>query len=114
MTALDLSSAPSPLTKQSPDPIPALLLGRLAVDGAYSGVGVGTALVGHVLVTTVELNQRAACKAVVVNAVNEHALRWWEHLGFHRFDDPQGLDLYLLTSEIERILVGLSDPYAGN
>jgi hypothetical protein len=49
------------------------------------------------------LNQKAACRAVVVTALNPAARGWWERLGFHPFDpqDPQQLDMYLMTSEIE-------------
>jgi len=40
-------SSPEVLAKGSPDPVPALLLGRLAVDHRYSRLGIGTALVAH-------------------------------------------------------------------
>ena len=56
----------------------------------------------HVLATAVELNEKAACRAVVVTALNAAARAWWDRLGFHQFgpDEPDELDLYLLTSEI--------------
>ena len=107
-TAIDRSGAPPELAKHAPDPVPALLLGRLAVDRRYTNLGIGTALVAHVLATTVELNQKAACRAVVVTALTPQARAWWERLGFHPFEpsDPEQLDLYLLTSEIEATLAG--------
>lgn len=103
MTAIDRSAAPSELAKRAPDPVPALLVGRLAVDQRHAGLGVGTALVAHVLATAIDLNEKAACRAVVVTAINARARAWWERLGFHPFDpgDPTGGDLYLLTSEID-------------
>ncbi len=60
----------------------------------------------HVLATAVELNEKAACRAVVVIALNESARTWCERTGFHAFDpdEPEQLDLYLLTSEIEATL----------
>lgn len=108
MTAIDRGAAPAPIARHAPDPVPALLLGRLAVDRRYAGRGIGTALVAHVLATAVELNASAACRAVVVPALNPHARAWWERLGFHPFDsgDPAGTDLYLLTAEIEATLRG--------
>jgi GNAT superfamily N-acetyltransferase len=74
-----------------------------------SGLGVGTALVAHVLATAVDLNQRAACRAVVVTALDESARSWWEQLGFHPFDptDHNSLDLYLLTADIQATLDSL-------
>jgi GNAT superfamily N-acetyltransferase len=106
MTGIDCSAAPAGLIKGAPDPVPALLLGRLAVDRRYAKLGVGTALTAHVLATAVELNQKAACRAVVVTALNASARTWWERLGFHAFypDDPAELDLFLLTSEIDATL----------
>lgn len=105
-TGIDRSAGPARLTKGAPDPVPALLLGRLAVDRNYTGLGVGTALATHVLATAVELNQKAACRAVVVTALSPAARTWWERLGFHPFypDDPAELDLYVLTSGIEATL----------
>jgi GNAT superfamily N-acetyltransferase len=108
MTGIDLSAAPAKPGKRAPDPVPALLLGRLAVDRRYHGRGAGTALVAHVLATAVELNAKAACRAVVVSALHTDARRWWESLGFHPFDaaDEACRDLYLLTAEIDRTLGG--------
>ncbi len=106
MTGIDRSAAPEMLAKGAPDPVPALLLGRLAVDHRYRSLGIGTALVSHVLATAVELNRKAACRAVVVTALTQSARSWWERLGFHTFDpgDPEQLDLYLLTAEIDATL----------
>ena len=106
MTAIDRSAAPAPIAKQASDPVPALLLGRLAVDRHHAGLGIGTTLVAHVLATAVELNAKAACRAVVVTALHPRARTWWERLGFHPFhpDDPTDTDLYLLTAEIEATL----------
>jgi GNAT superfamily N-acetyltransferase len=108
MTGIDRSAAPPTVARRAPDPVPALLLGRLAVDRRYSGLGVGTALAAHVLATAVELNAKAACRAVAVSALNSDVRRWWERLGFHALDptDEACLDLYLLTSEIETTLTG--------
>lgn len=106
VTGIDRSAAPDALAKGTPDPVPALLLGRLAVDRRYRNLGVGTALAAHVLATAVELNERAACRAVVVTALNIAARAWWERLGFRAFDpdEPNQLDLYLLTSHIQATL----------
>ncbi len=102
MTGIDRSNAPAPLAKGAPDPVPGLLLGRLAVDERCAGLGIGTELVKHVLGTAVDLNVRAACRAVVVTALNPTARSWWKRFGFGPIDpeDAEGLDLYLMTKDI--------------
>lgn len=108
MTGIDRSAAPDTIAKGAPDPVPALLLGRLAVDHQYANLGIGTTLAFHVLATAVELNEKAACRAVIVTALSPAARTWWERLGFHPFDPdkPDELDMYLLTSEIDATLRG--------
>ena len=103
MTAIDHTAAPARLRKAAPDPVPAMLVGRLAVDEAFAGLGVGTAMVRHLLATAIEVNLSAACKAVVVTALHDQARTWWLKLGFAPFEDS-GLELYLLTANIQRTL----------
>lgn len=109
MFAINRSKAPRKLGKAAPDPVPALLIGRLAVDQTAAGMGLGTALVKHILATAVELNLQAACRAVVVAALNDAARRWWNRLGFTPFDpdDPNNFDLYLLTDDVAATLNAL-------
>lgn len=73
MTSIDRGGAPSSVAKNAPDPVLALLIGRLAVDRLRAGLGIGTALVAHVLATAVDLNDGAACRAVVVAALDDAA-----------------------------------------
>jgi len=110
MASIDRGSAPPSVAKHAPDPVPALLIGRLAVDRSHAGLGVGTVLVAHVFATAVDLNDRVARRAVVVAAaLDDDARSWWQRLGFNPFDpaDQDNLDLYLITSEIEATLRSL-------
>ena len=60
------------------------------------GTGVGTRLL-HILIKAV-----AACRAVVVNALNADAYRRWRRFGFIPFDpdDEENFDVYLPTADI--------------
>jgi predicted GNAT family N-acyltransferase len=110
LSAVDASAAPRALKAGSLPHVPALLCGRLAVDQRFRGLGLGAALVRLVLSKAIEVNATAACRAVVVHALDQEARGFWERFGFHPFtDDPGEQDLYLLTSEIERTLGGLLD-----
>ena len=114
MTAVDRSAAPKALASGAPNPVPAVLLGRLAVDADHEGAGLGTALVEHCLAVAVATNQEVACRAIIVNALDEPAFEWWQRLGFRPLDphDPDSLDHYLLTKEAEDVLDRLAGPPA--
>lgn len=92
MTTIDRSACARPLARKAPSRVPALLIGRLATDASVSGLGLGTQMVRHILSTAVGLNHSAACRAVIVNALNVEACD---------ADDPADLDLYLLPGDIE-------------
>lgn len=111
MTAVERSASPKPLAKGAPRQVPALLIGRLATDAHVAGLGLGTEMVKHILATAAELNVKAACRAVVVTALNADAFRWWQRFGFAPFaaDDAGNLDLYLLTNDITATLAHLEE-----
>ncbi len=110
MSSVDRSDCPPDLAKGTPPQVPALLVGRLATDQRLTGLGLGTQMVKHILATAVELNVRAACRAVVVTALTPAAFTWWQRFGFAPFnsEDPTSLDLYLLTKHIAVTLAKLS------
>ena len=109
MTGLDRSAVPDVVGRHAPDPVPALLLARLAVDRRVAGQGVGTSLVSHVLAVAMELNAKAAFRVVVVNALGPAARTWWERIGFRPLDadDTDALDLFMLTADLEATLRSL-------
>lgn len=105
MSSLDLAAAPTAMSEGAPNQVPVLLCGRLAVDHRYANAGIGSTLVQHVLASAIVLNRTAACKAVVVNALNPSARNWWLRFGFQPFtQEPDDLDLYLLAKDAESTL----------
>lgn len=109
MTSLDRSAAPLLLAKGAPRQVPALLVGRLATDTRVAGLGLATQMVKHILATAVELNLKAACRAVIVTALNESAARWWQRFGFEPLDphSAASADLYISTTDIEATIARL-------
>ena len=106
MTGIDRSAAPAKLAKGAPNPVPALLLGRLAVDRRHAGLGLGTALVAHVPRDCRGAQPGARVQGGRGNTLNEAVRQWWHRLGFKSFEptNPDSLDLYLLASDIETTL----------
>lgn len=101
MTSIERSASPARVAKGAPTRVPALLVGRLTVDQRVASHGLGTSLVLHIL--TKAVNVVAACRAVVVDALNPDSYRWWQRFGFAP-DDENNLDLYLLTDDIQRTI----------
>lgn len=106
MTSGDRSASPKPLSKGAPQQIPALSIGHLATNTRVAWLGLGTEMVKHILATAVDVNFKAACRAVVVTSLNADAFRWWQRFGFEPFnaDDANNLDLYLLAKDIAATL----------
>ncbi|WP_296743706.1 GNAT family N-acetyltransferase [Mesorhizobium sp.] len=79
-------------TGQPPDPVPCLLLGQLATDARWSGQGIGTGLIKHALQRCVQAAGLIGGRALIVNAIDDEAARFWERRGFSPSrDDPRVL-----------------------
>ncbi len=76
-------------TGQPPDPVPCLLLGQLATDTGWAGQGIGTGLVKHALQRCVQAANLVGGRALMVNAIDDEAARFWQRRGFlPSRDDP--------------------------
>lgn len=80
--ALALNSAPSPLRRNMPDPIPVAILGRLAVDRVWQGNGLGVALLQDAVIRTSQAANILGIRGVLVHALTLEAKTFYEHHGF--------------------------------
>ncbi len=69
-------------TGQSPNPVPCLLLGQLATDQQWAGKGIGSGLLRHALMRSVAGAQLIGGRALVVNAIDTDAAKFWLRYGF--------------------------------
>ena len=84
-------------------PIPMLLLARLAVDMRAHGLGVGRSLLQSALLKYLQASEVIGCRALMVHAKDETALRFYERFGFES-SPVDASHLYLLTKDIRRTL----------
>lgn len=76
-------------TGQPPDPVPCILLGQLATDTGWAGMGIGTGLVKHALQRCIQAAALVGGRALIVNAVDGDAAAFWTRRGFMPSkDDP--------------------------
>ncbi len=86
-------------TGQPPNPVPCLLLGQLATDQNWIGKGVGSGLLKHALQRCVAAANLVSGRALIVNAVDLEAAKFWTRRGFiPSKDDP--LILFRSISDI--------------
>lgn len=65
-----------------PDPVPVMVLARLAVDVRAQGRKLGAALLQDAVQRCVMVAQNMGVHAVLVHALNDQACRFYEHYGF--------------------------------
>ncbi len=75
-------SAPGRIRRNMPDPIPVMLLGRLAIDRRWQGRGLGQALLRDAILRTIQVSDIAGVRAIAVNAISENARRFYEKYDF--------------------------------
>ena len=81
-------------------PVPAAVLGRLAVDRARQGHGLGETLLIDAIRRVVRASATMAVYAMIVDAKNERARSFYERYGFRAFaSGPRRLFLPLETFE---------------
>lgn len=80
--AVDHAAATSAIRRNMPDPIPVMVLARLAVDQRMRGKGLGADLLQDALLRTVRLAQEVGIRALVVHALHERARAFYLHHGF--------------------------------
>ncbi len=68
--------------RNMPDPIPVMVIGRLAVDCQWQGQGIGRALVRDAILRTLQAADIAGIRAILVHAISEDAKRFYEQCGF--------------------------------
>lgn len=101
-TAVHLAELPSATIRKLPryPLIPATLLGRLAIDRRHQGKGYGRFLLADALYRS--LLSEIASFAIVVDAKDESARRFYEREGFFAFPE-QPMKLFRPMADIERL-----------
>jgi GNAT superfamily N-acetyltransferase len=86
--SVQLSDLPENLAKKLPrHPIPAALIGRLAVSKHAQGNGIGKMLLIDAIHRTLSVSDQIAIYAMIVDAVNDNARSFYEKYGFTCLND---------------------------
>ena len=73
---------PGAIRRNAPDPIPVILIGRLAVDTRFAGRGLGYSLLRDALTKGLEAAHLVGSRALVVDALDDEAVGFYAKFGF--------------------------------
>jgi GNAT superfamily N-acetyltransferase len=98
------AESPGRIRRNMPDPIPVMILGRLAVDRGFQGQGIGAGLLKDAILRTLQAAEIGGIRAVLVHAISESAKRFYEAKGF-RASPVDPMTLMITLDDAERILI---------
>ncbi|MDA8109908.1 MAG: GNAT family N-acetyltransferase [Betaproteobacteria bacterium] len=70
------------IRRNMPDPIPVVVLGRLAVHAAWQGQGIGAGLLKDAVERTLRLAEEMGIRALLAHALHDKAKQFYLHHGF--------------------------------
>lgn len=101
--AIGHAESPSTLKRNRPDPVPVLVLGRLAIHKDHHQQGIGTALLNDAIRRALQAAEIAGVTALLVHAISEQARRFYLSRGF--IESPlQPMTLCLMLATVEQAL----------
>ena len=100
-SSLLLEAAPGGVRRNMPDPIPVILIGRLAVDHTFKGKGLGASLLQHALLKGLEASRIVGARAFIVDALDDDAERFYAKFGFALMPPASKRAMYLLVKDAE-------------
>jgi GNAT superfamily N-acetyltransferase len=89
--------------RNMPDPVPVLLLGRLAVDRTWHGKGLGADLLADAVLRTIAAAEFVGVRAILVHAISEAARAFYEKHGF-RASPVDPMTLMITIDEAQKML----------
>ena len=85
--AVSHQQATSGVRRNMPDPVPVMVLARLAVDRRAQGIKLGAALLQNAVNRAVAVSHNVGVRALLVHALDDRAKQFYQHYGFR--ESPQ-------------------------
>lgn len=103
--AVKLPEAAGKFRRNMPDPIPVIVLGRLAIDHAWQGQGLGRVLVRDAGRRVLQAAEVIGARGMLVHAISEDAHRFYIALGLY----PSPVDTMTLMVTLEDLRQALAE-----
>ena len=99
------AQAPGRVRRNMPDPVPVMILGRLAVDRNWQGRSLGRSLLRDAVLRILQAAEIGGIRAILVHAISEDAKRFYQRHGFGESPaDP--MTLMMTVADAEKALSG--------
>ena len=102
--AVSHAEATTSTRRNMPDPVPVMVLARLAVDVRTQGLKLGAGLLQDAVRRVVVVSENAGVRALLVHAIDERAKQFYEHYGF-QVSPLHPMTLMLRLAKSSRLLV---------
>ena len=103
--AVTHADAPGRVRRNMPDPVPVMIIGRLAIDQVMQGHSIGPALLRDAVLRTIQAAEIAGIRAILVHAISDRAKRFYEKWGFIPSPvDP--MTLMITLAEAQKAIAG--------
>ena len=96
-------AAPGSIARNMPEPVPVVVLGRLAVDVDFHGHRLGAALLKDAMLRTLAVSHEVGIRAMLVHAISDEAEQFYRRYGFQ--ESP--IDAITLMLSIQHLKVHL-------
>lgn len=80
--AVSHQQATNGVRRNMPDPVPVMVLARLAVDRRAQGIKLGAALLQDAVNRAVAVSHKVGIRALLVHALDDRAKQFYQHYGF--------------------------------
>jgi predicted N-acetyltransferase YhbS len=95
--------ATTKVRRNMPDPVPAAVIGRLAVDKAWQGRKLGIGLLQDAMLRVVGAADMIGIRVILVHAISESAKSFYERYGF-RPSPVEPMTLMMTVDDVRRLL----------
>jgi predicted N-acetyltransferase YhbS len=103
--AVAREEASGKVRRNMPEPIPVMILGRLAVDQKWQGKQIGAGMLKDAISRTLIAAEQAVIRALLVHALSEEAKRFYLQSGFHE-SPVNDLTLMITLDEARKAVSG--------
>lgn len=94
------SSVPGALSRNTPDPIPVIILARLGVDRTAQGHGLGQDLLADAMKRSLQAARIVGARALLIHALDPSAAKFYQQRNFSRLKAPEETTFFVTMRAI--------------